>query len=120
VKRLPTEEPLPNKASPAVARLKHTKEQAEKRLQTCHEYLEWLPDDLDQAQPEPHADEHAGGVDGARWRAPLDQSEPRLEPELTGADNGVTAEATVTTGGVSNPRRALRASSASSTPGSQN
>jgi hypothetical protein len=54
------------------------KEQAEKRIQTCREYLEWLPDDLDHAQPELCSDEYAGGAYKARRRTPIDQSEPRL------------------------------------------
>jgi hypothetical protein len=102
LERLPVEESAKStKTSPAVAQLRRITEQVERRLQTTREYLEWLPDG-DQA-PEPHADESTGDADGAQWRAPLDQTEPRLQPELTGADIVMAVEEAAATGGVSNP-----------------
>jgi hypothetical protein len=92
-----TEEPAARtEASHAVTKLREVTARTAKRLQAIREYLEWLPgdvpDDDDQARPDPHADEHAGSAGETRWRTPLDQ------PELMSAENLMIAEAAVRKG----------------------
>ena len=79
-------------ASDAVTRLKETKARAAEHLQVIRDYLEWLPDDVpdsDQARPERHADEPAGGAGEIQRPTPLHRPKPMSAEDLMTAETAM-------------------------------